>query len=79
MKCVIKIPQFETLFVFRFVFTLADLDTVAPAFDFFVEQLALLSTEKGRAEYQEIDLDFPQYFCYERSQEMIMIKIELSS
>lgn len=65
--------------LFRFVFTLADLDTVAPAFDFFIEKLDLLSTERERAEYQEIDLDFPQYFCYERSKEMIMIKIDLPS
>jgi len=63
----------------RFVFTLADLDTVAPAFDFFMEKLALMSAENQRTEYQEIELDFPQYFCYERSNEMIMIKIVLRS
>lgn len=60
----------------RFVFTLADLDTRAPAFDFFMERL---SSEKELMKYYEINLDFPQYFCYERSKEMIMIQIELST
>ena len=61
----------------RFVFTLADLDTVAPAFDFFMEKLNDMSEETAGTEYQQVPLDFPQYFCYERSKEMIMMKIEL--
>lgn len=57
----------------RYVFTVADLDTVAPAYDFFLE---MLSTVKEDLSYEHIEANFPQYFCYERSTEMLLIKIE---
>jgi predicted nicotinamide N-methyase len=61
----------------RFVFTVDDLDTVAPAHDFFIHQLEHFNvnnkTHKITINY--IHLDFPQYFCYERSKDMVMLEI----
>eukprot|EP00092_Neocalanus_flemingeri_P106010 GFUD01135964.1.p1 GENE.GFUD01135964.1~~GFUD01135964.1.p1 ORF type:complete len:334 (+),score=87.93 GFUD01135964.1:328-1329(+) len=61
----------------RFVFTVADLDTVAPAHDFFISQLEQFGdnfkTCKISTNY--INLDFPQYFCYERSKDMVLLEI----
>ncbi len=64
----------------RYVFTLAELDTVAPAFDFFMNQLDQLMQQQTRDQGKRMDLefqiiDFPQYFCYERSKEMVLLKL----
>jgi predicted nicotinamide N-methyase len=64
----------------RYVFTLAELDTVAPAFDFFMNQLDQLMMQQTRDQGKRMDLefqniDFPQYFCYERSKEMVLLKL----
>ena len=61
----------------RFVFTVADLDTVAPAHDFFIDQLEKFNTKNKlhKISIKHIDLDFPQHFCYERSKDMLMLEI----
>lgn len=61
----------------RFVFTVADLDTVAPAHDFFIHQLEHfnINNETHKITTNYIPLDFPQYFCYERSKDMVMLEI----
>jgi len=61
----------------RFVFTVADLDTVAPAHDFFMDQLEQFSNKYPLHKIctTKISLDFTQYFCYERSKDMLMLEI----
>jgi len=61
----------------RFVFTVADLDTVAPAYDYFLTHLEHFKDDNAthRVSVNEICLDFPQHFCYERSLEMVMLEI----
>jgi len=61
----------------RFVFTVADLDTVAPAHDFFIDQLEKFNTRNKlhKISIRNIELDFPQHFCYERSKDMLMLEI----
>jgi predicted nicotinamide N-methyase len=59
----------------RYVFTLAELDTVAPAYDFFLHQLAELMQKRKRMHLEFLNTDFEQYFCYERSKEMILIRL----
>ena len=61
----------------RYVFTLAELDTVAPAFDCFLELLAELMQKQDRIRLEFLDTDFAQYFCYERSKELVLIKVSL--
>jgi len=65
----------------RFVFTVADLDTVAPAHDFFIDQLEKFNTERKlhNISIKYIDLDFPQHFCYERSKDLMMLEIICSN
>ena len=55
----------------RYVFTIADLDTVAPAYDFFMEKLETFCDNQTKITHELLDLDFPQYFCCDKSQEMI--------
>ena len=52
------------------MFTVADLDTVAPAYDHFVNQLANLDIR-----IELLNTDFKQYFCYEKGKEMVLLKI----
>jgi len=56
----------------RYVFTIADLDTRAPAYDFFLEHL-----DKMGLKYQHLESNFQQYLCYEKSKELVLIKIEI--
>jgi len=69
----------------RFVFTLDDLDTVAPAYDYFVN---LLDPEVFYTKYDQkrhkisvnySSLDFPQHFCYERTHELVIISVIMST
>ncbi|XP_067612629.1 methyltransferase-like protein 22 [Eurosta solidaginis] len=54
----------------RYVFTLAEMDTVAPMFEYFLRK----SMHKSwKIEY--IATDFPQYFEYERSRHLVMLKV----
>lgn len=55
----------------RYVFTIADLNAVAPCFDYFMQQLSKL---KG-VTFEEVELNFPQYFQYQRVKELVLLKI----
>lgn len=62
----------------RFVFTVSDLDTVAPAHDFFISQLELLQAKCGEntvVSINHLDIEFEQFFCYDRSNEMVLIEV----
>lgn len=65
----------QLLECFRYIFTLEDKDVVAPAFDYFCECLeALMETTSNNGvefHYKEIPVDFPQYFTYNRSKELV--------
>lgn len=55
----------------RYVFTLADCDTVAPCYEHFLDCLQNLEN----CSKEELTLDFPQYFHYERVKELVLWKI----
>lgn len=56
----------------RYVFTVADLDSVAPMYEEFLRCIQRLDL-RWTIEY--IPLDFPSYFQYERTKELILMKI----
>ncbi|XP_043465601.1 methyltransferase-like protein 22 isoform X2 [Leptopilina heterotoma] len=60
----------------RFVFTLADLDSVAPMYEEFQR---IITKKNYKWNIEEIKLDFPQYFRYDRLKQMILMKIKKSS
>jgi len=55
----------------RYVFTVADLDTVAPAHDHFLNKLDTIDVT-----LKFLDTQFKQYFCYDRGDEMVLMKIK---
>ncbi|XP_037721006.1 methyltransferase-like protein 22 [Drosophila subpulchrella] len=54
----------------RYVFTLADFDSVAPMYEYLLRQ-----TVNKPWIMEHLPLDFPQYFEYDRCKELILIKI----
>lgn len=55
----------------RFIFTIADCDAVAPCYEYFLERLEQLEN----VQKEEVPLDFPQYFHYDRVKELVLWKI----
>ena len=58
------------------MFTLSDLDVVAPCYDYFFENLESVLSAYN---IEQVDTSqIPQYFCYERVKELVLFKIEKS-
>lgn len=61
----------------RYVFTVADLDVAAPCYEYFLQCLQKAQTPQHPIRLGMVDIDFPQYFTYERSKELIIMRLEL--
>ena len=65
----------------RYIFTIDDLDTIAPSYEYFMAKLDdLVKTptfqSKWTFDLSEYSIcDLTQYFCYERSKDLIIILI----
>lgn len=57
----------------RYVFTVANLDSVAPMYE---EFLRIIHQQKLPWIIEYLPLDFPQYFHYDRVDQMILMKIK---
>lgn len=55
----------------RYVFTIADCDTVAPCYEYFIDCVNKLKN----VSIEHVDLSFPKYFEYERVKELVLWKI----
>jgi len=56
----------------RVVFTVADLEERCPAFEHLMSRL---EEEKERVVVKEIEIDWEQHLCYERSNELVLFQI----
>lgn len=79
---IFAIPPRKTLYITlekRYVFTIADLDTVAPCYEHFMECLDKAKYQSIRTKQDwkitKLDNNFPQYFEYERCKELVLLKI----
>lgn len=65
---------------FRYVFTIEDMNTVAPCYDYFVRGLEWLKSQETSIISWHIEelqtQDLPQYFTYERTRHLVLWKIE---
>lgn len=59
----------------RYVFTMADLDSVAPCYETFLSFLQQRNI-KNKWTLEQIPIDFPQYFQYDRVKEFVLWKIQ---
>ena len=56
----------------RYVFTIQDLESVAPMYE---EFLRCIARRKLDWTIEQVDIDFPQYLTYDRVNEMILMRI----
>lgn len=62
----------------RYVFTLADFDSLAPCFEYFRQRLNHATWKNNRkCTLEYIPCDFPQYFEYDRVKELVLMKLSL--
>lgn len=60
----------------RYVFTINELDNVAPCYEHFLQCLERIRWI-NKWQFESIPIDFPQYFQYDRVKELILLKINL--
>lgn len=60
----------------RYVFTVADLESLAPCYEYFLTGIEKLRHRKGWS-LVSIPIDFPQYFQYERVKELVLLKLSV--
>lgn len=61
----------------RYVFTIEHLDSVAPCYETFLTLLDKVKTENAHSTWdiQQLPLDFPKYFTYDRVKDLVLWKI----
>lgn len=61
----------------RYVFTIEHLDSVAPCYETFLSLLDKVKTQNAHSTWtiQQLPLDFPKYFTYERVKDLVLWKI----
>ncbi|XP_063828294.1 methyltransferase-like protein 22 [Ostrinia nubilalis] len=70
----------KTLYVVlekRYVFTIEHMDSVAPCYETFLTLLDKIKTDNPHSEWtvQQLPIDFPKYFTYDRVKELVLWKI----
>lgn len=60
----------------RYVFTVADLESLAPCYEYFLSGIEAIRYRKNW-KFESIPIDFPQYFQYERVKELVLLKLSL--
>lgn len=58
----------------RYVFTVADLESIAPCYEHFLSGIDKIRWSKNW-KFESIPIDFPQYFEYERVKELVLLKL----
>lgn len=61
----------------RYVFTVAELDVTAPCYEYFMDCIQETHSSDIRIKLDTVTIDFPQYFSYERSKDLIIMKLSL--
>ncbi|CAB3220572.1 unnamed protein product [Arctia plantaginis] len=77
---ILNIQPPKTLYIVlekRYVFTIEHLDSVAPCYETFLALLDKVKTENQHSTWtiQELPLDFPKYFTYDRVKDLVLWKI----
>lgn len=81
-KLCLELTSLKTIFIAlekRYVFTVSDLDTTAPCYEYFLEyfQTMALKHKSHNLKLKVVDIKFPQYFMYERIDDLVFLEIEV--
>lgn len=58
----------------RYVFTIADLESLAPCYEYFLAAVEKLRHVK-KWKLESVPIDFPQYFEYERVKQLVLLRL----
>lgn len=61
----------------RYVFTVADLDVAAPCYEYFLQCLEKAQSPEHPIRRDMININFPQYFSYERSNDLVIMRLKI--
>ncbi|KDR21190.1 methyltransferase-like protein 22 isoform X2 [Zootermopsis nevadensis] len=80
LQRLLSTPPGKTVYVAlekRYVFTVADLDSVAPCYEYFLQCLQKAQERPAGSQWQveQLPINFPQYFNYERVKELVLWRI----
>ncbi|XP_053684927.1 methyltransferase-like protein 22 [Sabethes cyaneus] len=76
----LELPKLKGVFIAlekRYVFTLEDMDSVAPSYEHFLRVFYRRNNRFGitRWKLSQVSLSFPRYFEYEKVKELVLLKI----
>ncbi|XP_058130389.1 methyltransferase-like protein 22 isoform X2 [Anopheles ziemanni] len=76
----LKLPKLKAIYIAlekRYVFTLEDMDSVAPCYDYFLNYFQKRNNRFGVNRWKLINvcIDFPRYFDYEKVKDLVLLKI----
>lgn len=60
----------------RYVFTMADLESLAPCYEYFLSSIEKKRHEKNW-KLESLPITFPQYFEYERVKHLVLLKLSV--
>lgn len=59
----------------RYVFTLADLESLAPCYEYFLTGMDRLRRRRPQWRFDAVPVDFAQFFEYERVKELVLLRL----
>ncbi|XP_058833319.1 methyltransferase-like protein 22 isoform X2 [Topomyia yanbarensis] len=76
----LELPKLKAIYIAlekRYVFTVEDVDSVAPSYEHFLRVFYRRNNRFGIARWKlmQVSLNFPRYFEYEKVKELILLKI----
>lgn len=76
----LELPKLKSVYIAlekRYVFTVEDMDSVAPSYEHFLRVFYRRNKRFGitRWKLSQVSLDFPRYFEYEKVKELVLLKI----
>jgi methyltransferase-like protein 22 len=79
-KLLLSLSKLKAIYIAleqRFVFTVEDLDTTAPCYDYFLKSFQQLQKRHPDKQWRlkPVKLDFPQFFQYERTRELVLLEL----
>uniref|UniRef100_A0AAG5DM58 Methyltransferase-like protein 22 n=1 Tax=Anopheles atroparvus TaxID=41427 RepID=A0AAG5DM58_ANOAO len=80
VSLLLELPKLKAIYIAlekRYVFTLEDMDSVAPCYDYFLRYFQKRNSRFGVNRWKLINvcMDFPRYFDYEKVKDLVLLKI----
>uniref|UniRef100_A0A182JRA5 Methyltransferase-like protein 22 n=1 Tax=Anopheles christyi TaxID=43041 RepID=A0A182JRA5_9DIPT len=80
VSLLLELPKLKAIYIAlekRYVFTLEDMDSVAPCYDYFLRYFEKRNSRFGVNRWKLINvcIDFPRYFDYDKVKDLVLLKV----